>query len=228
MFCAFLPCRKNSQRVANKNRRPISNFKNGLLEIKLSQLLNTSFIEKIYLSTDDINIIQYAENLKNKKLILHMRDKKLASNTTETHELISHAAKLCKDSKYIIWTHTTSPFLNSRKYSELIEAFFSNLKKGYDSLMTVTKLQGFLWDINNPINYDRNEIKWPRTQTIKPHFEVNSGAFISSIESYIKNQDRIGKNPFLYNLDKLSGWDIDWPEDFEIAEKLIDSGLLKI
>ena len=118
-----------------------------------------------------------------------------------------------------MWTHTSSPLLNSIKYSELIETFFNNINKGFDSLMKVTKLQVFLCDNNKPINYDRSKTKWPRTQTIEPHFEVNSGAFISSRESYIKNQDRIGRNPYLYNSDKLSGWDIDWPEDFEIAEK---------
>ena len=94
--------------------------------------------------------------------------------------------------------------------------------------MTVTKFQKFIWDEKGPLSYESNKEKWPRTQTIDPYYEVNSGAFISSKESYIKNQDRIGRNPFLYNLDKLSGWDIDWPEDFDIAEKLIDSGLLEI
>ena len=159
---------------------------------------------------------------------MHLRDPNLSSNKTETHQLIKHASEICKDSKYIIWTHTTSPFLNSSKYSELIETYMRNLNKGYDSLMTVTKLQGFLWDKDKPINYERSKIKWPRTQTIEPHYEVNSGAFISSQESYVKNKDRIGRKPFLYNLDKLLGWDIDWPEDFDIAEKLINSGLLKI
>ena len=228
MFFAFLPCRKNSQRVPKKNTRQISNYKNGLIEIKLNQLIKTSLIDKIFLSTDDLTIIKYAETLKNKKIILHKRDDNLASNSTETNQLINHASELCADSKYIMWTHTTSPFLNSIKYSELIETFLNNINKGFDSLMTVTKLQGFLWDNNKPINYDRSKTKWPRTQTIEPYFEVNSGAFISSRENYIKNQDRIGRNPYLYNLDKLSGWDIDWPEDFEIAEKLINSGLLKI
>ena len=127
-----------------------------------------------------------------------------------------------------MWTHITSPLLNSIKYSELIENFFNNINKGFDSLMKVTKLQGFLCDNNKPINYDRSETKWSRTETIKPHFEVNRGAFITSRESYIKNQDRIGRNPYLYNLDKLSGWIIDLPEDCEIAEKLINSRSLKI
>ena len=109
MFCAFLPCRKNSQRVAKKNTRQISNYKNGLIEIKLNQLIKTSLIDKIYLSTDDSNIIKYAETLKNKKIILHKRDDNLASNTTETHQLINHASELCEDSKYIIWTPFSFP-----------------------------------------------------------------------------------------------------------------------
>ncbi len=37
----FLPCRKQSSRVKNKNTRKFANINLGLLEIKLNQLLKT-------------------------------------------------------------------------------------------------------------------------------------------------------------------------------------------
>ena len=40
--------------------------------------------------------------------------------------------------------------------------------------------------------------------------------------------DRIGKKPFLYELDKLVGFDIDWPNDFKLAEQLIKSKIAKL
>ena len=116
----------------------------------------------------------------------------------------------------MLWTHVTSPFVNENLYENMIKYYFENLKE-YDSLMSVTKVQKLLWDEEKPINYDRKKEKWPRTQTIKPLYEVNSGVFIADIEVYKKYDDRIGKKPFLYGLDEKEAFDIDWEVDFEIA-----------
>ena len=86
--------------------------------------------------------------------------------------------------------------------------------------MSVTKLQQFLWNKSKPISYNREKEKWPRTQTIEPIYEVNSGVFIADIEIYKKYNDRIGQTPYLYKLDKKESFDIDWEDDFEIAEIL--------
>ena len=37
---------------------------------------------------------------------------------------------------------------------------------------------------------------------------------------YINQNDRIGNTPLLYKLNKIDSFDIDWPEDFKIAELL--------
>jgi CMP-N-acetylneuraminic acid synthetase len=84
--------------------------------------------------------------------------------------------------------------------------------------MTVTKIQKFLWNDSEPLNYNRAEEKWPRTQTISPVWEVNSGAFIASREIYEMYEDRIGSKPYLLEIDENASFDIDWMSDFEIAE----------
>jgi CMP-N-acetylneuraminic acid synthetase len=86
--------------------------------------------------------------------------------------------------------------------------------------MGVTRLSTFLWDTDGPINYDRNVEKWPRTQTLRPLYEVNSAIFIASTEIYGRDADRIGRSPLLYEISKDKTVDIDWPDDFEIAERL--------
>ena len=62
--------------------------------------------------------------------------------------------------------------------------------------------------------------KWPRTQTLPVWYEVNSGAFITDIVTYENQHDRIGNRVQMYETSKLESLDIDWPEDFEFAEKL--------
>ncbi len=224
---AFLPCRKGSQRVPNKNIRPFGNFEFGLIEIKLKQLIDTKSIDKIVLSTNDDEIINFAKLLNNSKIFIHKRDESLSNSETSTDDLITHALDLIPNSN-ILWTHVTSPFINTELYENIIESYAKSLTDGYDSLMTTSLVHGFLWDENAPINYDRNKEKWPRTQTIKPLHEINSGVFINSSDNYRHLKDRIGKKPYLYTLDKIQGYDIDWQEDFIIAESILNAKIRKI
>lgn len=223
----FLPCRKGSERVKNKNIRSFSSYSNGLIEIKLKQLSEVKEIDTIILSTNDDEIIRFAELSGIKNLIIHRRDDELASSQTSTDDLVTHAQTLISDG-HILWTHVTSPFLNSSGYRKIILSYKEGLEQGYDSLMTTSLIQSFVWGKNGPINYDRSVEKWPRTQTIQPLHEINSAVFLSSVDIYTNKKDRIGDKPKLYPLNKVEGLDIDWPEDFEIAECLLNAKLTSI
>ncbi|WP_286220281.1 cytidylyltransferase domain-containing protein [Marinobacter apostichopi] len=220
----FLPCRAGSQRVARKNIKPFAGFNFGLIQVKLRQLLSAELIDEVVLSTNDADILAFAESLNEPRLRLHKRVETLATSETSTDELVAHALSLI-DSGHILWTHVTSPFITEKHYDLAVRTYFDKLKKGYDSLMTTTKIHAFLWQDEEPINYDRNSEKWPRTQTLKAVHEVNSGAFIAPSSTYRELEDRIGHRPYLYELDKLTGYDIDWPEDFMIAECMVEKGL---
>lgn len=220
----FLPCRKGSERVVDKNIRPFASHQNGLIEIKLKQLSKVKEIDKIVLSTDDDYIINYAKGLKIENLVIHKRDASLSSSQTSTDDLIIHANSLINDG-HILWTHVTSPFLNTELYSKIIKSYTEGLEKGYDSLMTTSLIKGFIWDEEGPLNYNRSVEKWPRTQTLTPIHEINSGVFIASADIYKGHKDRIGKNPQLFPLNKVEGSDIDWPEDFKIAECLLNANI---
>ena len=91
---------------------------------------------------------------------------------------------------------------------------------GFDSLMSVNKIQNFLWKNGRPINYDYKKNKWPRTQDLEPIFEINSAIFIANKDIYENLGNRIGNNPFLFENSKMQSFDIDWEEDFVLAQKL--------
>jgi len=125
----FLPCRKGSERVPRKNIKPFSNFKNGLLEVKLNQLCQAKSIDHIYLSTNDNEIIEYAESLSDSKIIIHERSEELSSSLTSTDSLVGHAFDLIP-SGHIIWTHVTS----RQKYTMLLS---QNISKSWMRGMTL-------------------------------------------------------------------------------------------
>lgn len=124
-----------------------------------------------------------------------------------------------------MWTHVTSPFVSAELYDKMITEYLQKLDEGYDSLMTTNLIHGFIWNNEHPINYDRTVEKWPRTQTLEPLFEVNSAAFIAPISVYSELNDRIGARPYLFQMDRISGMDIDWPEDFTLGEQMVISGV---
>lgn len=224
---AFVPCRKGSERVPRKNVRPFGPFSLGLVELKLRQLLECSAIDRVVLSTNDDEILDYAEGIGAPQLVLHKRTEDLSDSITSTDELIRHASGLI-GSGHVLWTHVTSPFVGTELYGRIIAAYRKALNDGYDSLMTTKPIHAFLWTDVAPLNYDRTREKWPRTQTLPVVHEVNSAVFIAPAAIYKQLGDRIGENVCLYPVDKLTAIDIDWEEDFVVAEQLLMKGLVKI
>ena len=219
---AFLPCRKGSQRVPRKNIRKFAHYEYGLIELKINQLVNSKLIDSICLSTDDQDIINYVKSLNNRKIKIDTRNESLCRSSTSTDDLINYVKELIPTG-HIIWTHVTAPFFNKEDYDKAINSYKKAIQKGYDSLMTTTVLKTFLWYNKKPFNYDRSIEKWPRTQTLEPVHEINSSVFIANSKIYTSYNDRIGLNPFLYEIDKIKGFDIDLEEDFYIAEKIYQS-----
>jgi len=218
---AFVPCRSGSERVPMKNTKDFGGISGGLLKIKLTQLLKVPLINTIVLSTNDEEVIKIATAL-DKRIVIDKRPENLATSATSTDELINYVPEIIHEG-HVLWTHVTSPFLDEQVYQKAIQTYKKNLEEGiYDSLMTVNKIQTFLWNRKGSVNYDRNEEKWPRTQTLPELFEVNSGMFINTIENYRKFNDRIGKTPFLFETEGFNSFDIDWPDDFELGQLIYE------
>ncbi|NDW19156.1 acylneuraminate cytidylyltransferase family protein [Dysgonomonas sp. 216] len=216
----FLPCRAGSERVPKKNTRPFAGIEGGLLKIKLNQLIECKSIDSIVLSTNDDEVIDIAKKLNNRKVLIDRRPEHLATSSTSTDDLVKYVPTIITDGA-VLWTHVTSPFVDALIYEKAINIYKDNLMSGSnDSLMSVMSLRTFIWDKNGAVNYDRNKEKWPRTQTIEPLFEVDSGIFLAGTDIYKNMQDRIGATPYLFENNEIDAFDIDWEEDFFIAEAI--------
>ena len=216
----FLPCRSSSVRIKNKNIKKFSNKKFGLFELKIYQLIHVKGIRKVIVSTNDKKILKYLYKNKFKKVIIDKRADNLCKSTTSTDDLIKYVPKIT-NSEHILWTHVTSPFFNKNDYESAIKIYKKKINS-YDSLLGVSKVQDFIYDKKNPINFNKKKEKWPRTQTLKKLFMVNNAIFITSRKNYINLSDRIGKKPYLMEIEKIKSFDVDWPEDFKIAESIYE------
>jgi CMP-N-acetylneuraminic acid synthetase len=223
-ICFFLPTRKGSQRVKSKNTRPFAGIPGGILELKLRQLLESKTLSNIILSTNDELCMEIAERIdpEQSKIKIIVRPNELCLDSTLLTDLISYVPEIVKES-HIIWGHTTTPFVTGADYDAGIEAYFQKIEGGFDSLISVTPLQNFLLDKNAEVyNYDAGANRWPRTQDLAVLYEVNHAMFITSRETYKHEKNRVGGKPFMYEQDKIKSFDIDWQDDFLIAEAIYD------
>jgi N-acylneuraminate cytidylyltransferase len=92
------------------------------------------------------------------------------------------------------------------------------LDEGYDSLVGVTELKNFLLSKDGELINNTTDIPWPRTQDLEAIYPINHTIFLAKREVYVEQRNRIGKKPMLHIMDEMHSFDIDWPDDFTIAE----------
>ncbi|WP_313672163.1 acylneuraminate cytidylyltransferase family protein [Sphingobacterium multivorum] len=220
----FLPTRKGSERVINKNTRQFAGVDGGILRVKIKQLLEIANIP-IIISTNDPETIKVASSFNSSRIVIIERPERLCLSSTIIEDFIDYIPTVVS-AEHICWVHVTAPFVGKSIYEDAIKKYFSILKESkYDSLLSVNKIQQFLWDeeTGEVVNHDRSTVKWPRTQDLKPLYEINHAFYLNSRQNYLDMHDRIGKRPYLFELNKLASFDIDWDDDFKIAELLYEA-----
>lgn len=207
---AIMPIKLKNERCPGKNTRLLGG--RPLLQWELNSLKEVGLCDSInvYCSSDkvisslpeDVNFIRRPESL----------DLPTA-NFTQIFE--SFSKNIVAD--IYVYAHATAPFVLPETMKQCIEA----VKSGkYDSAFCAIKLQDYLWQNNEPLNFDASNI--PRTQDLQPIYQETSGVYVFTREVFEKYKRRIGMNPFIKEVSFKESVDIDNPEDFELAEILVD------
>lgn len=219
-FAFFLPTRKGSERVPNKNTRPFAGIEGGLLENKIKQLLSTKHLDEIILSTNDETCMHIADKyLSDSRLRIVPRPEELCLSSTNLQDLIRYVPTIT-NADHILWGHVTTPLAGADIYDSAIDKYLSELNTGYDSLVSVKELRNFLLDKTGHLVNNNTNLPWPRTQDLEPLYEINHAIFLAKREVYTQMANRIGEKPLLFLMDELHSKDIDWEEDFVIAEMM--------
>ena len=216
----FFFFRKGSERVKNKNTRPFAGIDGGLVENKLQQLLATKFIDEIIFSSNDETCMEMASKYSNdSRLRIILRPEELCLSNTNLQDLICYVPTIT-NADHILWGHVTTPLAGAEQYDAGIKLYLEKLHEGYDSLVGVTELRNFLLNKEGKLINNTTPIPWPRTQDLEPLYEINHTMFLAKREVYVEQKNRIGEKPLLYVMDELHSFDIDWPDDFVIAEMM--------
>lgn len=160
-YALFLPTRKGSERVVNKNTRTFAGIEGGILRVKLQQLLNIDRISTIVVSTNDEATIEIVKSFNNDRIKIIERPEYLCLSSTVIQDFINYIPSIV-DSEHIFWVHTTAPFADEKILNEALDLYEEKVlkDKAYDSLLSVTKIQQFLWSEKEGkcVNHDRSKV----------------------------------------------------------------------
>ena len=217
---------KPSERVKNKNTRPLPNYKLGLTELKILQLRRFRNLIKrrkpklfnkfeFIISTNCEKVKKFTRKFNWIKL--HERNKSLSIDNS-LDGLIHEIPNVCSG-KFILWTHVTNPFFDEHDYFSFLSYFFKKNKKNR-SAFSADLIGKFIYrEDNNWISHDTQKKKWPRTQDLLKSYCVNSAVFMAPIRVYRKNRDRLCNSPIPIISNNQSGFDIDNIADFNFFKK---------
>ena len=203
---AFVPIRLNSQRVEGKNLRQLGS--EPLMCHILKTLLRTDGVDEVYVYCSNEGI----RPLLPEGVKFLRRNEELDRDTTLGREIYD-AFTTEVDADLYLLAHATSPFIRPQTIGDALEKVRSG---AYDSAFSVEKIQTFAWYEGRPLNYSPDNI--PRTQTLEPVYIETSAFFIFPRELWRERHRRIGDRPYMAVVDRIEGLDIDYPEDFAMAE----------
>lgn len=211
---ALVPMKANSERIPNKNIRLLNG--KPVCHWILETLCKSKYIDEIIVNTDSLKIKEIVGCFDKVKVI--DRPDYLIGDDITIQPLIAHDIEYSKN-EHIIQTHSTNPLLKAPTIDRAVETYFKNIKK-YDALFSVTPLQQrFYYKNGKPIGHDPNKLI--QTQLLEPIYHENSCIYIFSKQTNREVKNRLGKNPYLFEIDSLEGTDIDEWQDFLWAEFLM-------
>lgn len=206
---ALIPIKLNSKRVPSKNTRP---FFDGtpLMSFIQNTCLQSDKIDETYIYCSDDAVQEYI--IPGVKFL--KRPAFLDSDDKNANDIIAEFMKTV-DADIYVNTHTTSPFAKV----ETIDACIAKVaSEEYDSAFCAENIRTFIWKDGKPINFDPNH--FPCTQDLPLVYGETCIAYVFRKETFIKYQRRVGIKPYIHEVGKIEALDIDYPEDFDIANAI--------
>ncbi|MBN2057339.1 MAG: acylneuraminate cytidylyltransferase family protein [Candidatus Saganbacteria bacterium] len=211
----FIPSRLNSERVPQKNIKELGGI--PLINYSLRVLNKVKGIDEAVVFASEPSICDHIED--DLEYTYLKRPASLDTAQTTIQDIISEFLKL-NDADIIVLLHVTSPFLKPETVSECLAKVLSG---EYDSAFTAYSFKKFAWFKGKPLNYSLDK-PTPRTQDIEPIITEQSSLYVFKRDFFLKTKRRIGNKPYIRSIDHFEGHDIDTPEDFEIAELIVNAG----
>ena len=218
-FLAVIPARGGSKRLPGKNILDLCG--KPIIAWSIEAGLNSSYIDKVVVSSDDDDILETAKRFKAEII---KRPKQLASDTTSSFEVVKHAIDNLESYDYVVLLQPTSPLRNYQHIDKAIE-FLE--EKNADSIISVCEVNHSpLWSNTlqencSMYNFIKEEVINKRSQDLEKYYRLNGAIYICEISKFLKEREFfLGENVYAFIMNREHSIDIDEKIDLEFARIL--------
>jgi regulator of RNase E activity RraA/CMP-N-acetylneuraminic acid synthetase len=210
---AFLPAKGASRRIPSKNTMLLDG--EPLFLRTLSKLVAMPTLAEVYLDTDSDDLAALASDVGCRRLT---RPGELATNKADGNALMVWEASQT-DADICLQVLCTGPFLRRSTIERAVGILAHDDR--YDSVVAVTRQKQYRWAHGRP-GYDIEHI--PNSVDLPDTIAETMGLYVITREAALKTGRRVGDHPAMIEASPLEAFDVNWPEDFEMAN-LIAAGM---
>lgn len=210
---AIIVARSGSRRVPKKALQLLGT--SSLIERKIHQLKSASYVSRICVGSDSLQILDLARS---------MGADTYKRRAEYCDEISRSANDMIRDmlgavsNRYVLWAHLTNPFVDGKIYDEAIKCFLDKLGSGYDSLVSVGKIQNHLWDASfAPVNHNPWDPPHHSARELPPYYFQNGAIFIQARTTWMANPNFVGRRPYFFEMNDINSFDINTPHELELA-----------
>jgi CMP-N-acetylneuraminic acid synthetase len=189
-----------------------------LINYSLHLLNSSELIDETVVFSSTPAILDYIEP--KLEYTFSKRPRFLDDNDISIEQIIDEFIKKT-DADIIVLLHPKSPFLQISTLNECIEAVRSGR---HDSAFTAYQFKKFAWFKGAPLNYSLS-LPTPNLRDIEPITIEQSSLYVFSRQEFLGRHKRIGSAPFIKLINHFEGHEVNEPEDLEIAELIVNSGM---
>lgn len=211
---AIVPIKEHSERVPGKNFKELNG--KPLFYWTLNALLQAKHISRVVVDADSDKVQREVSRLFPGIRVIRRPDSLLGDDVV-ANDLIEWELTQLDDINFL-QTHVTNPLLTSKTIDEAVEAYFE--ADNFDSLVGVTEYKA-RWYHRNGKAIMHSPHKLGKSQDLEPLYQDNSNLYIFNRQTFALNRSRIGAWPQMFVMSKLEAVDIDYAEDFALAEALM-------
>ncbi|WP_299609646.1 HAD-IA family hydrolase [uncultured Tateyamaria sp.] len=207
---ALVPLKLHSRRLPNKNFLRLGDH--PLARHVFETLAAVETLDDVYCYCSKPQVMQ----LLPETVRFLARPERLDQDNVKANELFRYAVERIP-ADLIVLCHATAPFITRETVRASVDAVQNG---GYDSAASALKLKTYCWHRGEPLNYDPAAMA--QTQDLLPIYAETSGVYVFRKADYLTTNTRINGRTFLAEVDAREAVDIDYPEDFALAQALLD------
>ena len=218
---AYIPARKGSKGVLNKNMRPFCG--RPLVAWTIEAAMQAKEVSEVAVSSDDEETLTLASSM---GVQAWKRPVEYAGDTSSIEEgLAYHLGVLAELPKTVVLLQPTSPLRRAEDIDHAIAHY--QQAHAHSLLSLVDGGHPFYWTRDTALRWVKPYMRRPNRQDMPLSWQENGAIYIFDTRGFVTFRDRLFGTIAAFGMEPWQRFEVDSLVDWEVCEALMEKHILK-